>query len=457
MSTPAEAAAPVDELAGALRAGAPVTEGSFRQRLAVITVVAAVWRLGFLFLVRAGDGLMLNDSMYYSFQAGRNSKGEWFREALTDLPGAEHGPLTSLYLTPWSLGSVDPVVWQRFANTLLGIATVAVIGLVGRRLSGPLVGLVAAGIAAVYPNLWINDSLVMSESLACLIVAVALLVALEFDRRPGLGRAVALGVLVGLGALTRSEIALWALGFAALAWWRSAGHPRRPLMPVLVVAAAVVTVAPWTVYNLVRFERPVVLSTNEGTTLLGANCDSTYYVDVGGWDVRCLGDLQDAGSVDASVRSRERGELAVDYITDHAGRVPVVVLARLGRIVDLYGLDSLVDLDRGEQKAGWAAWAGIVCWWLLVPAAILGWVVCGRKRGADDDRSKARWWLAVPPAAVLVTTVLFYGAHRIRAPAEPVVVVLAAAGAVALYERWTTHRRDTMSEPSDAVTHAAHG
>jgi 4-amino-4-deoxy-L-arabinose transferase-like glycosyltransferase len=424
---------------------------NFTQRLAVITAVAAIWRLGYLVVVRAGDGLMLNDSMYYSFQAGRNSKGEWFREALTDLPGAEHGPLTSLYLTPWSLGSGDPVVWQRFANTLLGIATVAVIGLVGRRLSGPLVGLVAAAIAAVYPNLWINDSLVMSESLACLIVSVALLVALEFDRRPGLGLAVAVGVLVGLGALTRSEIALWAVGFAALAWWRSAGHPRRALMPVLVVGAAVLTVAPWTVYNLARFERPVVLTTNEGTTLLGANCDSTYYVDVGGWDVRCLGNLQNADSVDASVRSRERRELATDYITDHAGRVPVVVLARLGRAVDLYGLDSLVALDRGEQKAGWAAWAGIVFWWVLAPLAVFGWVVCGRHR-RTDDRSKARWWLIVPPAAVLATTVVFYGAHRIRAPAEPVVVVLAAVGAVALYERWATRPRETVSEPRDVLT-----
>jgi hypothetical protein len=209
-------------------------------------------------------------------------------------------------------------------------------------------------------------------------------------------------------------------------------------------------VAPLPLHNLARFDRPVVLTTNEGTTLLGANCDSTYYVDVGGWDVRCLGNLQN-DSVDASVRSRERRELATDYITDHAGRVPVVVLARLGRAVDLYGLDSLVALDRGEQKAGWAAWAGIVWWWVLAPLAILGWVVCGRTR-RTDDRSKARWWLIVPPAAVLATTVLFYGAHRIRAPAEPVVVVLAAVGAVALYERWATRPRDTMSEQRDVLT-----
>jgi 4-amino-4-deoxy-L-arabinose transferase-like glycosyltransferase len=416
-----------------------MTEGGFRRRLALITAIAAAWRLGYLFAIKANDNLRLNDSLYYSIQAGRNSEGQWFREGITNLPGAEHGPLTALYLTPWSLGGGDNVVWQRFATTLLGIATVAVIGLVGWRLAGPVVGLVAAAIAAVYPNLWINDSLVMSESLACLIVSVALLVALDFDRRPGLGRAAVLGVLVGLGALTRSEIALFGIGFAALAWWRSPGQRRRALMPVLVVGAAVLTVAPWTIYNLGRFERPVLLTTNDGTTLLGANCDNTYYSDVGGWDVRCVLAAEDR-TVDASVRSREHRKLAAEFITDNAGRVPVVVLARLGRIADLYGLDSLVALDRGEEKAGWAVWAGIASWWVLAPAAVVGWIVRGRAGGADDDRARTRWWLAVPPLTVLVSTVVFYGAHRIRAPAEPVVVVLAAVGAVAAYQRWTQRR-----------------
>jgi 4-amino-4-deoxy-L-arabinose transferase-like glycosyltransferase len=420
---------------------APMTEGSFRRWLAAITAVAAAWRLGYLFVAKASDNLLLNDSIYYSIQASRNSEGQWFREGLTNFPGAEHGPLTPLYLTPWSLGAGDDVVWQRFATTLLGIATVAVIGLLGRRLAGPAVGLVAAGIAAVYPNLWISDSLVMSESMACLIVSLALLVALEFDRRPRVGRAAVLGGLVGLGALTRSEIALFGIGFAALAWWRSPGQSRRALMPAVVVGAAVLTLAPWTIYNLGRFEEPVLLTTNDGTTLLGANCDNTYYADVGGWDVRCVFDA-DVGTAEPSVRSREWRDLAVDYITNHTGRVPVVVLARLGRIADLYGLDSLVALDRGEEKAGWAVWAGIVSWWVLAPVAVVGWIVRGRARSPDDDRAKTRWWLAVPPLTVLVSTVVFYGAHRIRAPAEPVVVVLAATGVVALYQRWTT-RRDT--------------
>jgi hypothetical protein len=57
--------------------------------------------------------------------------------------------------------------------------------------------------------------------------------------------------------------------------------------------------------------------------------------------------------------------------------------------------------------------------------------------------------LAVPILAVLLTAVVFYGAHRIRAPAEPAVIALAALGAVAVVERV----RRGSSEP--AVAHHA--
>jgi hypothetical protein len=420
--------------------------------LGVITAVGAAWRLVYLFAAKLDDPLLLNDSLYYSIQAGRNSEGDWFREALTSLPGAEHGPLTVLYLTPWSLGPGDLVGWQRFGITMLGIAAVFVIGLLGDRLAGPRVGLVAAGIAAVYPNLWVNDSLVMSESLAILIVAGALVVALDFDCRPGVGRALALGALAGLGALTRSEIILFAAGFAGLAWWRSAGHPRRALMPVLVLAATVVTISPWVGYNLVRFENPVLLTTNGERTLLGANCDLAYYTDIGGWDIRCLGAVQSADGVDPSVDADRRRDVALEYVRDHLGRVPVVAAARVGRLLDVYGLGSLVAFDVGEEKARAAVWAGIVAWWVLAPLAVYGWIVAGREApDGSRERRAARWWLAVPVISVLLTAIVFYGAHRIRAPAEPAVVVLAALGVVAVFERVRSPGR--RSEP--AVAHHA--
>jgi hypothetical protein len=412
---------------------------TFRARLAAVTAAGAVWRLLYLFVARIDDDLKLNDSLYYSMQAGLNSEGQWFKEALTGQPGAEHGPLTSLYLTPWSLGAWDPVPLQRFAVTLVGIATVAVVGLLGRRVAlsadgtnrvfAERCGLVAAGVAAVYPNLWVNDSVVMSESLAILLVSVALLLAVDVQQRPSFGRVVWLGVVVGLAALARSELLLLTAGFAAVlaitalrrrsSWWPTA---------VLLLAAAA-TVAPWTLYNLGRFDHVVVFTTNDGNTLLGANCDLTYYDTPGGWDIRCLGPETDEGATDPSDRSRMRRDAAIEYVGDHLDRVPIVVAARVARGLDVYGVTNLVRMDVGEDKATWAVWAGIVCWWLLAVAAVIGW------REAARRRLTSRWVLLVPIIAVLLTTIAFYGAHRIRAPAEPAVVVLAAIAIAARFER----------------------
>ena len=180
---------------------------------------------------------------------------------------------------------------------------------------------------------------------------------------------------------------------------------------------------------------PVLLSTNEGNTLLGANCDTTYYHDIGGWDIRCLGPLEtgtlghEVGAPDASERSKVRRDQGIDYITGHLDRLPVVMLARVGRLVDLYGFTSLINNDVGEEKAEWAVWLGIVCWWVLAALAILGWRVLRRRDVA------ARWWLVTPVVAVLAITILFYGGHRIRAPMEPTVVLLAAVTLVTWWER----------------------
>jgi hypothetical protein len=47
---------------------------------------------------------------------------------------------------------------------------------------------------------------------------------------------------------------------------------------------------------------------------------------------------------------------------------------------------------------------------------------------------------------VLVTTIAFYGAHRIRAPAEPVIVLLAAVAAVDAWDR--VRRRRVAHSPA---------
>lgn len=435
--------------------------GRFPLGLALITLVGACWRLGVLAFDKWNQPLLLNDSLYYSAQARQLVDGIWFREIFVDRPGAEHGPLTSVLLA--GVSWVDqPVPWQRLVTVLCGIATIVVIGLLGRRIGGDRVGLVAAAIAAVYPNLWMNDGLVMSESVSVLMVSLALWAAhrllTEVDARTvtpvgavgssmarparaAAAAAVVAGVLAGLAALARSELALLTPAVMVLVAIRLLrGRPagtrwvRSLMLPLVVGLSSLLTVAPWVVFNMVRFEETVTLTTNDGTTLLGSYCDASFSgPNIGGWSLLCVvADPDYSMDEEPSVRSARQRDLAIDYAKEHVGDLPKVVVARIGRTLDLYGLDSLVAQDVGEERYRWASWAGIVMWWVLAVAAVVGGVVL-RRRTAPT--TWPLWLLLCPVASVTITTVVFYGGHRIRSSMEPTVIVLAALAFVALANR----------------------
>ena len=74
-------------------------------------------------------------------------------------------------------------------------------GYAGREMAGRRVGLIAALLVAVYPNLWMSDELGLSEALSPVLVALVLWMAYRFWKRPTMWAVVA---LVGLGRRGRA-------------------------------------------------------------------------------------------------------------------------------------------------------------------------------------------------------------------------------------------------------------
>ncbi len=392
---------------------------TFGRRLTVVVVCGAVLRIIRLVLGKWNEALLLNDSLYYSAQARQLAHGVWFREVFVDQPGAEHGPLTSALMALVSWGD-DPFNRQRMVTVACGIATIAIIGLVARRVAGDRAGLIAAGLAALYPNLWISDGLVMSESVSCLVLSLALWALVTWAASPTLRAAALVGLAAGLGALARSEVVLFVPAAALVMWLvaKARSLPRARMHIVAATGVAVGVMLPWLVFNLVRFDEPVFLTTNEGPALLGANCDDTYDGPAeGGWSLFCLFDPVERSNEDPSTRSARQRHQALSYMRHHASSVPVVVVKRVARSLDLYALGDMVRGDVGEERERWAAWAGIVSFWVLVPLAAVGSVATRRR-----DRAV----LLIPVIIAFAATVAIYGGHRIRSSAEPSIVILAA-------------------------------
>ena len=412
-----------------------------RRVMRLLVGLGAAIRIVYV-LTKWNRPLGLNDSLYYSGQAYQLAHGTLFRELFVNQPGAEHGPLTSLLMAPVSFGD-DYARWQRLVTLACGIALVWLLGKLGTRLAGPAVGICAVGVAAVAPNLWMNDGLVMSESISMLLVACVLWFALDAVEGAAVRSLVMLGVALGLAALARSELILMVplvLVWLALCRRRHSAAVWPAVWPVSALVAAMLL--PWVAFNLVRFDNPVLLTTNDGTTWLGSNCDATYGGEgMGGWNLTCvLADPNYRMDEEPSVRSARQRSMAVNYVRGHLADVPSVVLARVGRTLDVHGLRNLVRQDVGEERPEWAAWAGIVSFWMMAVASVFG---------ARRLSRRIRWLLLLPILVVACTTVLFYGGHRIRSSAEPSLVLFTALAVAAPLTR------GAASVPGEAVDPAA--
>ncbi|HEX4866560.1 MAG TPA: glycosyltransferase family 39 protein, partial [Acidimicrobiales bacterium] len=178
--------------------------------LAAATLLGLVVRLWYLGWhdVPSQPGFLVNfDPIFYHRQANAVADGLGF--IAPHLPGrqpsAGHPPLLVVVLAAASRLGLDTFEAHRVVTAVIGTAVVPVVGLLAGRLFGRMACLVAAVVAAVHPQLWINDGLVMPEGLYALLVATALWAGVVAWDRPQRRLAVALGLLVGLAALTRGE------------------------------------------------------------------------------------------------------------------------------------------------------------------------------------------------------------------------------------------------------------
>ncbi len=189
---------------------------NFVVTLAAIAFVAVVVRIAFVLIV-APQVPRLGDASAYHLLARQLAHGQGYIRPFDNLllhvrrPTAEYPPLFPALLSiPARLGAAT-VKQQRIVVAFLGAGTVALVGLLGRRVATPMVGLIAATLAAIYPMLFLSEATLMAESLYVAIVTIVLLTAYRAYDDPKPLQFVALGAAIGFATLTRAEGALLGL------------------------------------------------------------------------------------------------------------------------------------------------------------------------------------------------------------------------------------------------------
>ncbi|HVE69380.1 MAG TPA: glycosyltransferase family 39 protein [Solirubrobacteraceae bacterium] len=326
--------------------------------------------------------------------------------------------------------------WARLVQAGVGTFTVWLVGVVAfLALRRRRVAIAAMAVAAVWPPMWLYGGAFLSEVLFVPLVLGTIAAALHW-RDTRLRRwLVGCGVLLGLATLTRVNGAALALPLAVAMWTATDGPALRRASPVLaMLAAAVVTIAPWTIRNAVEFGRFVPVATEDGYTLAGTYNDvarrqtefpaawvSWYEVPT---NIRAIRKVPN----DELEWNHALRDEALRFVREHPAYVGKVGWWNLRRVFDAAGLPWLrYELGLGYGLPAWSARVELLSFWPVALLALLG-------LGTRAARSLPRWIGLVP--VVLLLPIFLTGYMRFRTPIDALLAISAGCALATLWDRW---------------------
>jgi hypothetical protein len=418
--------------------------------VAVVVAVVVVLALGFGLRLEAAlnptvdpgaDTIVAyqgNDSLAYGriaealYETGRYGTPE-MRHPTDWSPGAPFFYAGVYYLT----GGVHEDL-ARVGVALLGVLMVLFVYLIGRRLGGPVVGVVGATLAATYPTFLDNNEQFVSEPIAAVTLSAAVL-GMLWARDPG--RAVwawiVPGLFLGATALTRPEYLIFSaiLGLLVLVTAaRERGLRLGVAAAALFVAAFGLVLAPWTIRNLVVMDRFVPVTTGGGKALFVAT-----YLPGKGRQLPTKRKLIEKFTHNRNVTDEQVAKTQMRDLLDRVARkYPNLerdaALAKIGREnLRKYARDQPIAYARMVATKMWNVWrrgsgptmrgdGWIVFHYALLALGVLGLAVLAARR---------RWEALLIGLLIVGITVLgglLLAVPRRNVPLMPLVMALAATG-----------------------------
>lgn len=346
----------------------------------VPVIVAVVLRLGFVAASPGYTPQVHDDAAYDHLACLISKEGAYppYERNPRLEPSAYRPPVYPYFLAGIdTLTGCDPnatpnstSIWPRIVGALLGCAAVAMVAWLAARWWGRRAGFAAGTLAAIFGPAIVVGSQFLSEQLftTLMLVGIVAVVHAREARGPGrFGWAVAAGLAAGLASLTRTNGLILIPLFAAGLW---VGRPRLSwrvaAVPLLLVLAAALTLAPWTVRNLDQMHKFILVSDEAGGTLAGTYNDlsRTDPFAPATWHrpEETYRPLFQEALLEQLSEPDLQGKLqaaALDYAGDHPGYVAEVGYRNTLRLA---GVGSHLDLLASARVLGLPEWSIRLAW-----------------------------------------------------------------------------------------------
>lgn len=352
--------------------------------------------------------------------------------------------------------------FARLFLSIVGSGTCLLVYLFARDLFSGRTGIVAGIIAAIYPELYIYDGWLYTESLYIFLLFALCYTLYRLQRAPQGKRGlwILAGILLGLLSLTRPNglivigiVIIWAL---IMVWikilsWRPAA---RGIIITAVIAVALI--APWTVRNYIDTHTFIPVATGDGTVLLGAYNDEALTKPgyLGSW----INPLQSRPDVTKPfplftctppcevAREAAYKQAAIQWIESHISVLPHLLALHFLNMWQPATVEADLPVERfPHQRSSQIVLAMMKTFPIAIfILAALGLVV-------TFQRWRELLFLYFIILLTIAECLIYYGSARFRAPIEPILILLASGALWWLTARekgtlrWMINRRSYSS------------
>jgi tetratricopeptide (TPR) repeat protein len=415
-----------------MQSRAPSESGTQVYGGLVIFVVALAVRLLHLYFFRSTIFFEepIFDEIFYHEEATAIAAGNWLGHKVHFM-----GPLYSYFLGLLYAVSGGSRLFALIAQSVLGAGTCVLTWLVAREVFSAKAAFAAGVIASLYGVLIFYDGLLLMETLVLFLNMLSLLLLTRGMRTGRLLYVFAAGLCIGLSALGRASVLVFALGAILLVLWRfPRALKRRALAGALLAAAVLAVLAPVTVRNY-GIERDL--------TLVSANGGLNFYIGNGPGATGTFRILTDSGVAPGDMTGRFQAEIMAGrrltmaetsrwwygLTLDHIEARPWLFVNNFFWKVRLFW--NSYEIPQIEWYDATRVYSPVLALPLVTSMLIIPFALLGVAAGVRKWRIMPVLFLYV--AAQTVAFSAFFITARYRLTVLPVLAVFAAYGVVWLF------------------------
>jgi tetratricopeptide (TPR) repeat protein len=417
--------------------------------VAGVAVVAFALRLAYLWQIRSAPYFddPIADSLIYLERAGQILAGDWVGDGIYFHSSPPYPYFIALVFS-LSRGSFLAL---GVIQALFGTANCVLVYFLARRLGGRAAAAVAGITAALYGLLAFFDGELLMIFLTLFFGDLALLLLLRARKSRRLRWALLAGISLGLAALDKTNLLLFA---PVAAWWLAAEYSLRwrawRWKPALVFAVGVsLMVLPVTLRNYLVADDLVLISSNAGVNLFIGNNPQGRGVfhlppdsgltntDLYGSSV-AVAEAESGRKLKPSEVSEFWSGKALHFMRERPFEVAKLVGWKVLLLFNAVEIPNHLDFYYVRWKYAPVLWILFAGFWLVAPLALVG-LGRGLLRGPGPVGGLYLGFLASYVASLLP----FFISERYRLPMVPVLIAFAAALVVDMVEmlRLKAYRR----------------